>query len=92
MSNELSPKMAVGGAEAFSAAPPTWRTDPARRRPNVPQVDLAVLIVEDEPLIALDLEAMLERRGARIVGPAATVREALSLLQSERPDVALLDF
>jgi two-component system, response regulator PdtaR len=58
----------------------------------VPQVDLAVLIVEDEPLIALDLEAMLERRGARIVGPAATVREALSLLQSERPDVALLDF
>jgi two-component system, response regulator PdtaR len=59
---------------------------------NVPRIDLTVLIVEDEPLIALDVEAMLERRGARIVGPAATVREALSLLQSERPDVALLDF
>jgi two-component system, response regulator PdtaR len=54
-------------------------------------VDLTVLLVEDELLIALDIKMMLERRGARVVGPATTVGEALHLLRSERPDVALLD-
>jgi CheY-like chemotaxis protein len=50
------------------------------------------LIVEDEFLIAMDLELLLERQGWRVLGPAATVAEALRLLeQGEAPDVALLD-
>jgi two-component system, response regulator PdtaR len=53
-------------------------------------VDLTVLLVEDELLIALDIEMMLEGRGARVC-PATTVGEALHLLRSECPDVALLD-
>jgi two-component system, response regulator PdtaR len=64
------------------------------RSPEVQDVllaDLTVLLVEDELLIALDIEMMLSRRGARIVGPATTVGEALHLLRSECPDVALLD-
>ena len=52
-----------------------------------------VLVVEDEALIAMDLEARLERRGWRVLGPAATVARALRLLDGggEMPVVALLD-
>jgi two-component system, response regulator PdtaR len=50
-----------------------------------------VLVVEDEFLIAMDLELLLRRHGWRVLGPAATVAEALRLLRGETPDVALLD-
>lgn len=50
-----------------------------------------VLIVEDEYLIALDLQCMLESHGWRVIGPAATVLDALALLEDELPSVALLD-
>ena len=50
-----------------------------------------VLVVEDEFLIAMDLELLLQRHGWRVLGPAATVAEALRLLAGETPDVALLD-
>jgi two-component system, response regulator PdtaR len=50
-----------------------------------------VLVVEDEFLIAMDLALLLQEHGWRVLGPAATVAEALRLLADERPDVALLD-
>ena len=50
-----------------------------------------VLVVEDEILIAMDLTLLLERRGWNVLGPAATVNEALSLLDKDQPAVALLD-
>ena len=50
-----------------------------------------VLVVEDEFLITMDLQLMLEVRGWRVLGPAATVQEALRLLEHEVPAVALLD-
>ena len=50
-----------------------------------------VLVVEDEFLIALDLEQLLRRHGWRVLGPAATVAVALRLLRGAMPDVALLD-
>jgi DNA-binding response OmpR family regulator len=50
-----------------------------------------VLVVEDEFLIALDLELLLRRHGWRVLGPAATVAAALRLLRGATPDVALLD-
>ena len=52
-----------------------------------------VLVVEDEFLIAMDLELLLERHGWRVLGPAATVAAALRLLEQseEPPDAALLD-
>jgi DNA-binding response OmpR family regulator len=51
----------------------------------------AVLVVEDEFLIAMDLELLLQEHGWRVLGPAATVNEAFQLLQGETPHVALLD-
>jgi hypothetical protein len=49
---------------------------------------LVVLVVEDDFLIALDLECLLQRHGFRVLGPAATVAAALRLLeQGATPDV-----
>ncbi|WEK47764.1 MAG: response regulator [Candidatus Andeanibacterium colombiense] len=50
-----------------------------------------VLVVEDEFLIAMDLQAMLERSGWQVMGPAPTVAMALDLLESGLPTIALLD-
>ena len=50
-----------------------------------------VLVVEDEALVAMLVEDALLDAGAAVVGPAATVTEALSLLTKETPDVAVLD-
>ena len=50
-----------------------------------------VLVVEDELMIALDMCGKLEAMGYVPVGPAGTVDEALTLLEGERPDFALLD-
>ncbi len=52
----------------------------------------SVLIVEDEALIAMDMELALTDLGWRIVGPASTANEALGLIERSAPDVAVLDF
>jgi two-component SAPR family response regulator len=51
----------------------------------------AVLIVEDEFLIALNIQAMLKRNGYKVLGPAGTIDAALRLLAHEQPDLAVLD-
>jgi CheY-like chemotaxis protein len=50
-----------------------------------------VLIVEDEPLIAMTLQDIMEEIGLEIVGIASTVSDALQIIKSERPDAAILD-
>src|SRR5262245_1729691 len=50
-----------------------------------------VLIVEDEPLIALDLEATLQTLGFDVCGRASNPREAVELATSRRPDLVLMD-
>lgn len=52
-----------------------------------------LLVVEDEYLIAADLAASLESLGVEVIGPAASVREALSLVENNggRLDGAVLD-
>ena len=53
---------------------------------------LKVLIVEDEALVSMLLEAMLEDLGCAVVGPAGRVGEGLSLIRDGvETDVALLD-
>jgi DNA-binding NtrC family response regulator len=43
----------------------------------------AVLIVEDEPFVALDLALSVEDAGGIVIGPAASVAEALGFLDCE---------
>jgi DNA-binding response OmpR family regulator len=50
-----------------------------------------ILVVEDEALIAMLVEDALLDAGAVVLGPAATVEEALELFETEQPDAAVLD-
>ena len=50
-----------------------------------------VLIVEDEFLIALDIEDALAELGCEVLGPVPTVAEAMRLAEPGRCDLAVLD-
>lgn len=50
-----------------------------------------ILIVEDEPFIALTLEDMLDELGFALAGTVSAVPEALELIGRTVPDCALLD-
>jgi CheY-like chemotaxis protein len=50
-----------------------------------------VLIIEDEPMIALDIASMVEQRGHTVVGIAATHKEAVELAAAKRPGLILAD-
>jgi CheY-like chemotaxis protein len=50
-----------------------------------------VLIIEDEPIIALDLENLLTELGHRVVATAATRDEAVAKARAERPGLVLAD-
>lgn len=50
-----------------------------------------VLIVEDEPIVALDLQQEVEQLGYEVVGLAESADEALMAVEANRPDLALMD-
>jgi CheY-like chemotaxis protein len=50
-----------------------------------------VLIVEDDPIIALDFEDMILGFGVKTVRSAVNVANALALIVERSPDLALLD-
>jgi DNA-binding NtrC family response regulator len=50
-----------------------------------------VLIVEDDPIIALDFEDTILGFGVKTVRTAGTVARALQLIEERAPDFALLD-
>ena len=50
-----------------------------------------VLIVEDDPLIAISLRMILEDEGYELCGVAATEQQAILLGLTHRPDVAVVD-
>ena len=49
------------------------------------QVATDILIIEDEPLIAMDIEQMVESLGHRVVGTARTHKEAVALYDRTHP-------
>jgi two-component system, response regulator PdtaR len=52
---------------------------------------MRVLIVEDEPLIAMHIEMMVKDFGYHVCGVATSTREAISLAATEHPHIALMD-
>lgn len=50
-----------------------------------------ILVVEDEALLVMDLEAMLEDEGHRLVGEAMSLSEVESLSLDAPPDIAFVD-
>ena len=55
------------------------------------QVATDVLVIEDEPLIAMDIEEMVESLGHRVVGTARTHAEAVAMFGKARPKMVLAD-
>jgi len=50
-----------------------------------------VLIVENEPLVALDIKMSLEKLGYEVTGSVASYQDALTKAQETKPDIALVD-
>lgn len=71
------------GPYGWSAAAPA----PANAMMNA----LRILVVEDETLVARDLEATLKRLGFEVTALCRTGEEALTALRRQRPDVILMD-
>ncbi len=75
-----------------SSATATDIVDDLPARPNALRAaDPSVLIVEDQMLIALDLEAMLGDEGLSRVSTTNSVKQAMAQIEASPPDVAILD-
>lgn len=57
----------------------------------VDQVATDVMIIEDEPLIALELKDIVETLGHKVTGIARTHGEAVKLVAKKRPSIILAD-
>jgi PAS domain S-box-containing protein len=80
------PVDAVTGADdpAPGSARPVARPDPSSKA-------IPILVVEDDPILSLDIHALLEEEGYAILGPVATVAEADALLDARGCACAMLD-
>jgi PAS domain S-box-containing protein len=50
-----------------------------------------LLVLEDEAVVSMELEARLTGLGYRVLGPCSTVEQAFALARKERPDLLLAD-
>ncbi len=82
------------------AKPSEVRDKPAKIEPHHEQpvavsghmlTGLDVLLIEDSLIIALDVEDILRRFGARDVVTEGNVSDALQRIDTSRPDIAILD-
>src|SRR5271166_1560259 len=55
------------------------------------QVATDILIIEDEPIIALDIETMVQELGHRVTGIARTHQEAIASARVQEPGLVLAD-
>ena len=51
----------------------------------------SILVVEDDFLVASEMEVALQLAGYTVVGVAASADEAIALAQGTRPDLAIID-
>jgi PAS domain S-box-containing protein len=80
-----------GPATLVPAPEPAWAVTAPRAQPPAELGGRRVLVVEDEPFIAMDVEASLTAAGCIVVGPAPSVERALVLIGNEALDAAVLD-
>ncbi len=77
-------------AASLAAAPKAAASDPGGRRAQ-PRRGARVLVVEDNAIVALDLQEMLRSLGASAVTLARSINEAQAALEAATFDMALLD-
>jgi len=86
------PQEVPARAGTGSAAPKAELSTPALERPiNQTLKGKRVLMVEDEPLLSMDMEASLLEMGCEVIGPAGTLAKAKQLIAGSGFDAALLD-
>jgi CheY-like chemotaxis protein len=86
------PKIASSRAVFHSATPSTAPAGELPEQPiNQTLVGKRVLIVEDEPLLSMDMEASLMEAGCVVRGPAGTLEMAKQMIAGMDYDAALLD-
>jgi len=71
----------TSGAPSLLAAPSDHHTLHGKR----------ILLIEDEPLVAMDMESTLTAAGSKVVGQAATLERAKQLIEEADCDAALVD-
>src|SRR5258708_16627849 len=71
----------TSGAPSLLAAPSAHHTLHGKR----------ILLIEDEPLVAMDVESTLTAAGCKVVGQAATLERAKQLIEEADCDAALVD-
>jgi PAS domain S-box-containing protein len=71
----------TSGAPSLLAAPSDHHTLHGKR----------ILLIEDEPLVAMDVESTLTAAGCKVVGQAATLERAKQLIEEADCDAALVD-
>lgn len=72
-------------------APDTARGHLARARANLRQgVELPVLIIEDEPMIAMELAQIVREMGLRVAATSARQEDAVMAAESSEPDLGLV--
>ncbi|MCC6751660.1 MAG: response regulator [Deltaproteobacteria bacterium] len=72
-------------AHPGAASPEPKRANGSEKPPR------RLLIVEDEAIVAMDLELTLERLGYQVAGTCASGEEALAQVEQERCDLVLMD-
>jgi light-regulated signal transduction histidine kinase (bacteriophytochrome) len=85
------PSKHVAPAEGSTAAPLAGRLPVSPAGNTQLPADLRVLLVEDQMLIAMDVEATLADRGVSHVVTANSSDQALAAIRREPPDIAVLD-
>jgi DNA-binding response OmpR family regulator len=50
-----------------------------------------ILLIEDEPLVSMDMETSLTAAGCEVIGPAGTIADAKLLVEDGNYDAALVD-
>jgi CheY-like chemotaxis protein len=84
------PALAPLGSERPAAGPADGTAGAPAQDPH-PLAGIRILVVEDEPLIAMDIEERLLAAGGNVIGPAANPETARRLIAETSPDAALLD-
>jgi DNA-binding NarL/FixJ family response regulator len=54
--------------------------------------NIRVLLVEDEPLVAIGVAGQLTDAGAQVIGPCSTTGGAMEALNEHDVDVAIIDY
>ncbi len=86
--NEVRPSLGLSGA----ALPAGFELSMLQQSSNPSRLHgKRVLLIEDEPLVLMDLESILTAAGCEIVGPAGTLEAAKRLVADADCDLALID-